>query len=245
MAQHQEQTAPSTRTASLLLSLVAGYVDSCTFLALFGLFVAQVTGSFVAAGAQIARGEKGYLLTTFAIPIFLVAGAATTLLVEVANDRRSSALAWSLSLEGALLTGFFITGVIGSPFGAPDAPLALITGLFGLSAMGVQSALVQLILRGTPSTNVMTTNTTQIAVLATRTALCWHARRRATDDAAAQFAATRDRLMAVLLVAAGFGTGTIAGALAYSAVDLWCLLAPIAAILGLLIWSLQSPRWTS
>jgi len=45
----------------------------------------------------------------------------------------------------------------------------------------------------------------------------------------------------VLLVAAGFGTGTIAGALAYSAVDLWCLLAPIAAILGLLIWSLQSP----
>jgi uncharacterized membrane protein YoaK (UPF0700 family) len=175
MAQHQEQTAPSTRTASLLLSLVAGYVDSCTFLALFGLFVAQVTGSFVAAGAQIARGEKGYLLTTFAIPIFLVAGAATTLLVEVANDRRSSALAWSLSLEGALLTGFFITGVIGSPFGAPDAPLALITGLFGLSAMGVQSALVQLILRGTPSTNVMTTNTTQIAVLATRTACpCSH-----------------------------------------------------------------------
>ena len=242
MAQQQERTAPSARTASLLLSLVAGYVDSCTFLALFGLFVAQVTGSFVAAGAQIARGEKGYLLTTFAIPIFLVAGAATTLLVEVANDRRSSALAWSLALEGALLTGFFIAGVIGSPFGAPDAPLALITGLFGLSAMGVQSALVQLLLRGTPSTNVMTTNTTQIAVLATRTALCWHARRRATDDAAAQFSATRDRLMAVLLVAAGFGTGTIAGALAYSAVDLWCLFAPIAAILGLLIWSLQSPQ---
>jgi hypothetical protein len=30
-------------------------VDSCTFLALFGLFIAQLTGSFVAAGAQIAR----------------------------------------------------------------------------------------------------------------------------------------------------------------------------------------------
>ena len=243
MAQQQEQTAPSIRTASLLLSLVAGYVDSCTFLALFGLFVAQVTGSFVAAGAQIARGEKGFLLTTFAIPIFLVAGAATTLLAELANNRRRSPLAWSLALEGSLLTGFFVAGVIGAPFTTPDAPLALITGLFGLSAMGVQSALVQLLMRGTPSTNVMTTNTTQIAILAARTALCWHARRRATgDEAAAQLAATRDRLMAVLLVAAGFGTGTIAGALAYSAVDLWCLLAPIAAILSLLMWSLQSPQ---
>jgi uncharacterized membrane protein YoaK (UPF0700 family) len=109
--------------------------------------------------------------------------------------------------------------------------------------MGVQSALVQLLMRGTPSTNVMTTNTTQIAILAARTALCWHARRSATgDEAAAQLAATSDRLLAVLLVAAGFLTGTIAGALAYSAVDLWCLLAPIAAILSLLIWSLQSPQ---
>ena len=32
-----------------LLSFVAGYIDSCMFLALFGLFVAQVTGSFVLA----------------------------------------------------------------------------------------------------------------------------------------------------------------------------------------------------
>ena len=51
MAQPHEQTAPSARVASLLLSIVAGYVDSCTFLGLFGLFVAQVTGSYVAAGA--------------------------------------------------------------------------------------------------------------------------------------------------------------------------------------------------
>ena len=42
---------PMPPTVSLLLSFVAGYVDSCTFLA-FGLFVAQVTGSFVLIGAQ-------------------------------------------------------------------------------------------------------------------------------------------------------------------------------------------------
>ena len=241
MAQPHEQTAPSARAASLLLSIVAGYVDSCTFLGLFGLFVAQVTGSYVAAGAQIARGEKGVLLTIFAIPIFLLAGAATTLLVEVVDERRGSPLAWSLGLEGALLTAFFLVGVTGSPFAAPDAPLAVSAGLFGLLAMGVQSALVQLLMRGTPSTNVMTTNTTQIAILATRTALGWRARRRASNDAAAaQFASIRDRLTAVLLVSAGFLLGTIGGALAYAALGLWCLLAPIAAVLGLLVWSQQS-----
>src|SRR6516162_1724172 len=243
MAQPHEQTAPSARTASLLLSIVAGYVDSCTFLGVFGLFVAQVTGSYVAAGAQIARGEKGVLLTIFAIPIFLLAGAATTLLVEVADERRGSPLGWSLGLEGALLTAFFLVGVTGSPFAAPDAPLAVSAGVFGLSAMGVQSALVQLLMRGTPSTNVMTTNTTQIAILATRAVLCWHARRKATDDkAAAQLASTNDRLTAVLLVAAGFLLGTMAGALAYTALGLWCLLAPIAAVLGLLVWSQRSGR---
>ena len=34
----------------VLLSLVAGYLDSYTYLSLFGLVAAQVTGSFVIAG---------------------------------------------------------------------------------------------------------------------------------------------------------------------------------------------------
>lgn len=92
MAEQQDRTNPNARTASLLLSFVAGYVDSCTFLGLFGLFVAQVTGSFVAAGAQMARGEHAFILVTFAIPIFLLAGAATTLLVAFADERRLPAL---------------------------------------------------------------------------------------------------------------------------------------------------------
>jgi uncharacterized membrane protein YoaK (UPF0700 family) len=42
---------PLPRAVPPLLSLVAGYVDSITFLALFGFFAAQVTGSFVVAAA--------------------------------------------------------------------------------------------------------------------------------------------------------------------------------------------------
>jgi hypothetical protein len=121
MADQQEYAYSKQRAASLLLSFVAGYVDSCTFLALFGLFVAQVTGSFVVAGAQIARSGQGLLVTTFAIPMFVIAGAATTLLVAFAKQRRSSPLVWSLALEGALLTGFLVLGLIGSPFQGPNA----------------------------------------------------------------------------------------------------------------------------
>jgi hypothetical protein len=102
--------------------------------------------------------------------------------------------------------------------------------------------MVQLTMRGTPSTNVMTTNTTNLSILATKAALDWHARRNARGaSVAAHDAATLDRLAAVLLVAAGFLAGTIAGTIAYSAVDTWCLLVPIAGILGLLLWSLQAP----
>jgi hypothetical protein len=40
--------------------------------------------------------------------------------------------------------------------------------MFGLTAMGVQSALVRLLIKGAASTNVMTTNASQIAVDATQ-----------------------------------------------------------------------------
>ena len=49
------------RTIPVVLSFVAGYVDSSTYLALFGVFVAQVTGSFVIAGVQFVRSEPGAL----------------------------------------------------------------------------------------------------------------------------------------------------------------------------------------
>jgi len=244
MAERQDRTTTKVRTASFFLSFVAGYVDSCTFLGLFGLFVAQVTGSFVAAGAQIARGEHAFILVLLAIPIFVVAGSATTLLVAFADKRRLSALPLCLTLECALLTGFLVAGLAGFPFHVRGEPLEVIAGVFGLSAMGVQSALVQLLMRGTPSTNVMTTNTTQLSILATQTLLYWHARRRAPDDPrAARLASSRERLLGVLCVAAGFLVGTVVGALAYSVADLWCLLVPVALIFSLVIWSLQSPQF--
>jgi len=60
----------STRIVSALLSFVAGYVDSFTFITLFGLFVANVTGSFVIAGAEIVKNDPSWIGKLLAIAAF-------------------------------------------------------------------------------------------------------------------------------------------------------------------------------
>jgi uncharacterized membrane protein YoaK (UPF0700 family) len=60
-----------------LLAFVAGVVDACTVFALFGLFVAQVTGSFVLIGVQIVDADVINLIRTLAIPVFFLAGFGT------------------------------------------------------------------------------------------------------------------------------------------------------------------------
>src|SRR5262249_32831447 len=61
---------PLPRWVPALLSFVAGYVDIYTFLALFGLFVAQETGSFVTAGAELVTHDTGIIGKAIAIVAF-------------------------------------------------------------------------------------------------------------------------------------------------------------------------------
>jgi uncharacterized membrane protein YoaK (UPF0700 family) len=109
--------------------------------------------------------------------------------------------------------------------------------------MGVQSAFVKLVVKGSPSTNVMTTNTTLFAVDATEFVMAWRARRRSPGDArlADEYAHVRDRFAMLWPLVLGFLAGTISGALAYGRVDMWCLLAAIAIVVALAAWG----HWTA
>ena len=84
------------RLIPVVLRFVAGYVDSCTYLGLFGVFVAQVTGSFVLAGSQLVKSEPGAIAKLLAIPFFFIAGMAVTMLVHSMRERPRVAFAWSL-----------------------------------------------------------------------------------------------------------------------------------------------------
>ena len=226
-----------------LLSFTAGFLDSFTFLALYGLFVAQVTGSFVLAAAAIVTNEQGALTKLLAIPVFLLAAVATTSLAVMLERRGRAALAWLLGLECAVLTGFLLTALIGAPLSDPNAASVTAASLLGLFAMGTQSATVRLLMRDVASTNVMTTNTTQIAIDATELVFAWRARRRAPADAAvaAAYDAARARFGALFAIMLGFLVGTAVGTLAYVATGAWGLLLPLAIMYAVFAWASARP----
>jgi uncharacterized membrane protein YoaK (UPF0700 family) len=125
---------PVPAVVPLLLSFTAGFVDSCTVLALFGLFVAQVTGSFVLAAVAFVTHEQGAATKVLAIPVFLLAAVATTALAVIVESRGRSALTWSLGLECAALTAFLIAAFAGAPLSDPNAATVVAASLLGLFA---------------------------------------------------------------------------------------------------------------
>jgi uncharacterized membrane protein YoaK (UPF0700 family) len=225
-----------------LLSFTAGFIDSFTVLALFGLFVAQVTGSFVLTALAIVTNEQGTATKVLAIPVFLLAGMMTTILAVILERRGRAPLPWALGLECAVLTGFLFMASIGAPLSDPGAFTVAAASLLGLFAMGTQSATVRLLMRNVASTNVMTTNTTQIAIDAAELLLAWQARRGAPTDAAvaAAYDAARARFGALFPIMFGFLAGTAIGTLAYVATGVWGLLLPLVIMYGIFAWASRS-----
>jgi uncharacterized membrane protein YoaK (UPF0700 family) len=134
-----------------LLSFAAGFIDSFTVLALFGMFVAQVTGSFVLAAAAFVTKEQGAVTKVLAIPVFLMAAVVTTSLAIMVERRGRAAVAWALGLECVVLTGFLFVVFVGAPLSDPNAVAVVIASLLGLFAMGMQSATVRLLMKNVAS----------------------------------------------------------------------------------------------
>jgi uncharacterized membrane protein YoaK (UPF0700 family) len=231
----------------MLLSFVAGYVDSYTYLALFGLFAAQVTGSFVIAGAEFVIHEYGIAGKLIAIVAFLLAAALTAALIGLVRDQRRAAMPWMLGLEAALLAAFCAIVLFGPPLkGAADWH-GIVAGVFAAMAMGAQSVLVRLLMKGIPQTNVMTGNMTQLGIAATELIVAWRRFARSRHDAAAlrEFAEVRDQLLTVLSVAAGFLVGAAAGAVAFAAIGVRGALVAVAIVGALALWVLYREKSVS
>jgi uncharacterized membrane protein YoaK (UPF0700 family) len=69
------------KSEDTVLAAVAGYVDTLSFIALFGLFTAHVTGNFVLIGASVAGFGQGVFLKLMAFPAF-IAGVAVSVLSQ-------------------------------------------------------------------------------------------------------------------------------------------------------------------
>ena len=231
---------PVPRAVAALLAFVAGVVDACTVFALFGLFVAQVTGSFVLIGVQIVNADIVSVIRTLAIPVFFLGGFATVFVAEFAGDSRR-ALCRTLFAEFVLVASFVLVGLIAPHFDHPNAPWALVASVLGVTAMGVQSALVRLLMRGVGSTNVMTTNTTLASIeLAQWVIAAYRLRKHPADGAALELKKQAKARFAGLWPAlAGFLAGACCGAIGFQIAGFWFLLSAVAILAGLLVWAVR------
>jgi uncharacterized membrane protein YoaK (UPF0700 family) len=224
----------------MLLSFVAGYLDSYTYLSLFGLFAAQVTGSFVIAGAEFVTSDFGIAGKLIAIAAFVTAAAVTAAFCIAARDAQGAVLPWMLGLEALLLAIFVGIMLFGPAVRDARDWHGIVAGVFAAMAMGAQSVLVRLLMKDIPQTNVMTGNMTQLGIAATELIM---ARRRFDhgrhgDAAVRDFAQARARLVTVGAIAVGFLAGAPAGAVAFATTGLHGALAAVVIVGALALWAL-------
>jgi uncharacterized membrane protein YoaK (UPF0700 family) len=200
-----------------VLSVIAGSVDTIGFLGLGGVFMAHVTGNLVILVAHLVTGRGAPAAAILAIPVFVTALGLTRLLASALESAGFASLRPLLLLQLLLLSGFF---VLCAPAGAhmdPDAVNAVVAAMLGISAMAVQNALVQISLKGAPSTAVMTTNITRVMMDIVEMML-----RRAPADVVR----ARDRVMLTWPVIVGFAVGCGLGATCEAAIGLRSLALP-------------------
>ncbi len=200
-----------------LLSVIAGMVDLTGFLSLGNLFTAHITGNLVVVGALVVRGGRINPAQILAIPVFILAVAATWLLAWASGRRRLSLLRLLLLVQFLLLVGVLIFSVITKPSANPHGLMAVITAMIAVSAMACQFALLRLALPIAPSTAVMTGNLTNTVL----SLLDKHSRTQPL------MAGDAERLTGSLHLLIGFFGGCVVAAAAVTYLGDWAWSFPV------------------
>lgn len=208
---------------SVVLSFLAGYVDTVGFIALFGLFTAHVTGNFVLIGSELVNHSHGVLIKLLAFPAFILAVALTRVTLIWLERSGRQPMPHLLVLQLIFLLGFMIAGCLAQPLGNTEAPLALLAGICGAASMGVQNASSRLVLQHLTPTTVMTGNVTQLVIDLVDIL------RGAADET------VRQRCVKFFWPVVMFGVGAIAGAFAYKYLRFLSLLLPSALLAWLAV----------
>jgi uncharacterized membrane protein YoaK (UPF0700 family) len=153
--------------------------------------------------AHYVTGGFGQVGPILAVPVFVAALGLIVLLFGGLEGKGRSRRAL-LVLHAALLAGCLGLGLRFGPFRNADSPVAVLAGMLAVTAMATQNALVKLALVKSPSTAVMTTNTTQLIVDVAALV------RRSEDPD--KLGETRLRARVTFLCMAGFVGGCVAGA---------------------------------
>jgi uncharacterized membrane protein YoaK (UPF0700 family) len=205
------------RALPIVLSVIAGATDSIGFLGLNGLFTAHITGNLVVLAAHVVAGQPTLISYILSVPVFMLVLLLTRLLARGLESAGRDTLGPLLLLQLLSLAVFLVLCIAAGPWTDPNATAAVFAGMFGVAAMAMQNALVQISLRNTPTTAVMTTNVTHF-MLDLGGVLVGGDR--------AEAAKARSRAMHTLPVIVGFATGCGLGAACEAAAGLWSLAMP-------------------
>ncbi|WP_291578106.1 YoaK family protein [Bradyrhizobium sp.] len=200
-----------------VLSVIAGSVDAIGFLGLGGLFTAHITGNLVILLAHLVTGSGAPAAAILALPVFVTALGLTRMLAGALENVGVASLRPLLLLQLLLLTGFFVLCASAGARMDPDATKAILAGMLGVSAMAVQNALVQISMKGVPSTAAMTANITRVMM-----DICEMMLGRGPAD----MAKARDRAMRTRPAIVGFAVGCCLGATCETAIGLRALALP-------------------
>ena len=207
----------ASRALPFVLSLIAGSTDIIGFLGLNGLFTSHITGNLVVLAAHIVAGDPTIFSYVLSVPVFMLVLFLTRVLAGGLEQIGVSTLRPLLLLQLFFLAAFLSVCLVAGPWRDANAILAVSAGMFGVAAMAVQNALVQISLTNTPTTAVMTTNVTHF-MLDLGEALVGR------DDA--KVARARAHAMHTLPVIVGFTIGCAFGATFEAAAGLWSLTLP-------------------
>jgi uncharacterized membrane protein YoaK (UPF0700 family) len=207
--------------SSALLAFTAGAVDTIGFIGLTGFFPAHITGNLVLLGASLSGDQsEAYIAKLLAIPVFMLAVGATTL-VQARLGGPGESVRKMFGLQALLLALFMAVALAASPVEDGDAPLVVLASMVGLVAMAIQCTIDKNALGQRSPTTVMTGNVTLLALNLVG------ASPADTEDSQKTAKAKLTQLWPTV---AGFALGAAAGAVGYSFVSFWALLLPIVTV---------------
>jgi uncharacterized membrane protein YoaK (UPF0700 family) len=224
---------PPVVSLPFVLSLIAGSTDTIGFLGLNGLFTAHITGNLVVLAAHVINGDPAILSYVLAVPVFMLVLLLTRLFASWLQRTGAAKLQSLLLLELLLLIAFLVCCVSRGQRFDPNSGIAIAAGMFGVAAMAVQTALVQISLTKSPSTAVMTTNVAHF-VLALGEVLAG-----GNEDVVA---GARKRVIHIFPVIVGFVLGCALGAAGQAAYGAWSVGLPAGLALLSVVMSLKGER---
>jgi uncharacterized membrane protein YoaK (UPF0700 family) len=214
---------------AVILSYTSGFVDTLSFVALFGLFAAHVTGNFVLIATSIAEFRHGLWMKLLAIPTFVVAAVCTRLYIIRRERGRRDAAVQVLAIQALLLSVLMVMATENAPLSEHNSPIVIVIGLIAAAAMAVQNTAARTFLSHLPPTTVMTGNMIQVIVDLVDLA---HGH---------EPHAKRERLAKLVPLLLAFILGAVSGAVGHLTIGFPSLIVPILAILLLcaLLWRQQ------